>query len=555
MVSIGSFAQSLDYIWAKKSGGTYTESGNAVATDAIGHVIVAGTFYSSSITFDNITLSKSDSSAASMFVAKYNPDGSIIWAKRASTPSSNMETYGYAVVTDINGNVYVSGDLVGDTISFDNQMIVLPEPYNQASFLVKYDASGSFVWAKMGLNGRGAKSVAIDANGNLLVSGTFNNEINFDNNLLISTGACYGVFLAKYSNSGNFIWANATHYSFAGNGTPDAMSNGICTDDNSNVYLTGFFGSDTVFFDDSNDIYVTNTESVRNVFLAKYNPDGNALWARGATSKPSLFRLSGNCITAMGDQVYLAGEFEGDSVRFGDNFITKTNEPSELFITKYDHLGNNLWANSLGTESVDYGNALATDIAGNVYLGATINGEYFQVNSTPMDTIVGGNNGALVKFDEEGHFLLLKTPLNIPSGQSTALSLVIDGEDDIFVTSGFSNTVVFGRDSLTSINFREDIYVCKLNSTTIGLQEVEAGHSHLKMFPNPAADFVVIEPTGDLDNTLDVKIYDLKGVLVCTEILSPNSTIINTSKLDNGIYVLKVSMNGHFDLRKLIIQR
>lgn len=555
MTLLESFAQNLDYVWAKKSGGTYTESGNSVVTDGNGNIIIAGTFFSSTITFDNITLMKSDSTSASMFVAKYSPGGNIIWVKRASTPSSYMETYGHSVTTDMNGNVYVSGDLLGDTISFDTQTIVLPEPYGQASFLVKYDANGSFIWAKMGLNGRSAKSVAIDENGDLFVTGIFNNQINFENNLLNSTGSSYGIFLAKYSNSGNFIWANATNYSYAGNGAPDAMSNSVCTDYYNNVYISGFFGSDTIFFDSLHTIYVTNNESVRNVFFAKYDNNGNALWARGALSKPSLLRLSGNSVKAIGNSVYLAGEFEGDSVLFGNNLITKTGAFSEIFITKYDNLGNNLWAESLGTESVDYGKGLTTDNAGNVCLAATTNGQYFQINSTIVDTIVGGNNAAIVKFDSNGNFLQVKTPVNIQSGQTTGQGIAIDHNDNIFVTGSFSNTVYFGLDSLTSINFWEDIYICKLKSITTGFNEVNSNAINLKLFPNPSTDFIVIEMTGNNDKVLDFKIYDSKGVLVKTDVLNIKYTKINTSGLNNGIYILTVESNNDFEKHKLIIQR
>jgi len=555
MVPIESFTQNLDYVWAKKSGGTYTESGNGVATDAVGNVVVTGTFFSSSITFDNITLTKSDSLSASMFVAKYSPDGNILWAKRASTPSPYMETYGYSVVTDADGNVYVSGDLVGDSITFDNQTIVLPEPYNQASFLVKYNAAGLFVWAKMALNGRAATSVAMDDSGNLFVSGIFSNQIDFDGILIHSVGSCYGIFLAKYGSSGNLMWANATNYSFAGNGTPDAMSNALCTDNNGNIYLTGFFGSDTMFFDASHAVYVVNNESVRNVFLAKYDNNGNALWATGAVSKPSLFRLSGNGVKAIGDHVYLVGEFEGDSVQFGNNIISKTDAFSEIFITKYDKWGNNIWANSLGTESIDYGHAVITDNAGNVCLAATTNGEFFQINSVSVDTLPGGNNAALVKFDENGNFLQLITPVNGPSGQSSAKGMAIDGNDNIFLTGGFSNTVYFGLNPLTSTNFWDDVFVCKLNSSTIGFDQIMPKVCNLRVFPNPAADWIEIELTRCHDKALDLKIFDLKGVLVKTMELNQKNTKTNISELNNGVYILVVDTSDGTERHPLIIHR
>jgi len=553
--AVNSNAQTLDYSWIKKAGGSYTESGTSVATDANGNVIVAGTFFSSTITFGSITLTKADSSSARMFVVKYSPNGDPLWAKMATTSPIFEETSGYAVTTDPNGDIYVGGDLKGDTVSFDALTIVLPQPYDNAAFLVKYTEDGTVVWAKMGLNGRGAGSVTADANGDVYFTGIFNNQINFDNNLVNSTGSSYGIFLAKYNSSGNFIWANATNYSYAGNGTPDAGSGSVCTDLNHNVYTSGFFGSDTVFFDSLHTIYVTNTQSVWNAFIARYDNAGNALWARGAISTPSLIRLSGNSVKTFGNSVYLAGEFEGDSALFGSNLITNSGEYSEIFLTKYDNMGNNLWAKSLGTESYDYGKGLAMDNDGNIYVTGTTNGKYFQLNAITLDTIVGGNNTIVAKFDANGNFLVRKTPLNILYGQSSGHGIAIDANDNIFVTGSFNNSVCFGMDTLTSYNLWDDIFIAKLNNVITSISAEKPMQSKLKIFPNPSIDFIVIEMEEKNEKVLEAEIYNTMGDLVQTEVLYSNYTKISTRELSNGVYILTVKSKDFLEKQKFIIQR
>ena len=78
------FSQS--WLWAKNAGGgLYTDEGYSVSTDAAGNVFVAGTFNSLNITFGSITLTNADSSGYtySVFIAKYDANGNVLWAKNS----------------------------------------------------------------------------------------------------------------------------------------------------------------------------------------------------------------------------------------------------------------------------------------------------------------------------------------------------------------------------------------------------------------------------------------------------------------------------------------
>jgi hypothetical protein len=542
-----SFAQTLDYVWTQQGTGNYTDAGASVATDASGNVIVVGTIYSSSVTFGNITLTKADSTDGHLYVVKYSPTGTVLWAEMAELDY----TYGYSVATDLNGDIYIAGELWGDSARFGGITIALGPSAGNAGILVKYSSSGTALWAKMGLAGRGVSGVATDANGDVYFTGIFNNQMSFDGNFLNSTGACYGIFLAKYDGQGNFIWAKATNYSLAGMGTPDAGSNSICTDANNNVYLTGYFGSDTIKFDNH---YVTNDQSTRNAFIAKYDNLGNVLWAKAPTSTPSLFRISTNGITTLGNSVYVTGDFEGDSVWFGTNLLTKYGSYSEIFLAKYDDMGTILWAKSLGTGSVDYGNELATDNAGNVYLAGTTNGEYFQVNGTIIDTFVGGNNALVAKFDPNGNFLLAQTPLNL-TGQSTGQDMVIDANDNIFVTGSIYGSVLFGSDTLTCYNQWEDMFVTKINYVPTSVHTIATNETTLKIFPNPASDFIVLDLSDKSNKTFDVKIYNTLGSLVQFETFDSNYNTIHIGGLANGVYILTVEADGVFGKEKFVVER
>ena len=73
-------AEEGDAEWAKSAGGTNVDWGEGIATDGSGNAFIVGYFNSSSITFGTIPLSNK-SVYANMFIAKYEANGTVPWAK------------------------------------------------------------------------------------------------------------------------------------------------------------------------------------------------------------------------------------------------------------------------------------------------------------------------------------------------------------------------------------------------------------------------------------------------------------------------------------------
>ena len=163
-----SYGQSPTYLWAKRAGGTDTDKGSSVATDANGNILVTGVFYSSSITFGTTTLTNAGGS--NMYIAKYDAGGNVLWAKSAGGTDSNG---GYSIATDANGNIFVTGEFRNSSITFGTTTLTNAGYYD--IFIVKYDVGGNVLWAKStgGTDWDEGRSVASDANGNILVTGIF----------------------------------------------------------------------------------------------------------------------------------------------------------------------------------------------------------------------------------------------------------------------------------------------------------------------------------------------------------------------------------------------
>lgn len=329
-------------LWAKSAGGTYYDAGRSVCTDASGNVFVTGQLGSPTITFGSTTLTNVGSS--DLFIVKYDTNGNELWAKSAGGINYNCQ--GFSVSADAGGNVFVTGQFGDSNITFDS--IMLSSGGNSSSvFIVKYDVNGNVLWAKSaggGVDNVGT-SVSADAGGNVVVTGTFySSTLTFGSTTLINAGS-WDIFIAKYDTNGNVLWAKSV------GGTANDQGNSVSTNADGNIFVTGFFGTPTINFDS---ITLTNAGpgNYYDLFIAKYDAGGNVLWAKsaGGTSKDGGYSVSADA----GGNVFVTGFFYSSSITFGSTTLTPSvdnciSNCDPMFIAKYDANGNVLCASALGS--------------------------------------------------------------------------------------------------------------------------------------------------------------------------------------------------------------
>jgi Secretion system C-terminal sorting domain len=184
------YAPNGDFQWAKKlgtTGASYVTYSSIIATDGT-NVYVVGYFENASMTFDNITLTNPSPGQASGFIAKFNANGTIQWARIPGQSISDLY-----MLPD--GSSYITGSFGGtQTIggtTLTNEGIV-------NAFVAKMDADGSFVWAKQ-IGGTGAvRGNKITVNDNTLyATGSFDTTVRVDDQIL--TTFFGNTFLAKLS--------------------------------------------------------------------------------------------------------------------------------------------------------------------------------------------------------------------------------------------------------------------------------------------------------------------------------------------------------------------
>ena len=156
--------------WVRRIGSGQVDQAFAVAADSSGDVVVAGTFQGTA-DFGGVELTAGGS--PSMFVARYDSDGALVWAKRFGGSGPEVP---WAVEFDAAGNILFTGSFSGD-ISFGG-VDLIGEPAGDM-FVVKLSGDGSHLWSKR-FTGQGEQvgyAVTSSPSAGVIVAGEFEESI------------------------------------------------------------------------------------------------------------------------------------------------------------------------------------------------------------------------------------------------------------------------------------------------------------------------------------------------------------------------------------------
>ena len=205
-----------------QSGGAGDDRGYAITTDADGNVFATGTF-DGTATFGSTTLTSAGS--RDIFVVKYDTTGTVLWARQGG---GNGFDPGLGIATDADGNVYATGSFDGRAI-FGSTLLI--GAGSRDVFVVKYHADGTLLWIRRGGGAESDRGYAIttDVAGNVYVTGSIEGTATFGSITLTSAGN-EDVFVVKYDAEGTVLWAQQN------GGDGDDFGDGITTDMADNVY-------------------------------------------------------------------------------------------------------------------------------------------------------------------------------------------------------------------------------------------------------------------------------------------------------------------------------
>jgi hypothetical protein len=282
------------------------------------------------------------------------------------------------------------------------------------------------------------------------------------------------------------------------------------------------------------------------IFIAKYDSAGNEVWVRKAGG---IVMDEGKAITtdSVGNSC-ITGSFEYVAYFGIDSVIS--NGSSDIFVSKYDSLGNLLWVKHAGGLGGDGGLGIGYDKKSNCYITGN-----FMITATFGNIILPGNPGAsnpfVVKYDVTGNE---SWGLNVScKSNADGHSIAVRDSDNIYITGTFSDTCNFGNDYITT-NGYYDIYIAKLGQNII--QDIFSNalfNSPFTMYPNPATQ--VLNITTGNTAIKSVEIYNVLGekCMTSTHFEREDVATINISSLSAGIYFVKINEELNQYTSKLII--
>lgn len=416
-----------------------------------------------------------------VFLSKLNPDGSFGWARSFG---DSFQDEGISVAGDGNGNIYLTGKYTYNpdfdpTEGIDQQINTITNT-NTNIFLSKYDANGNYYWTKAFDGGESDQpyDVTADSEGNVYLTGTFQNWVDFDGSEATDkhmTNGSLDLFITKYASDGTYGWTETL------GSTINDYGKSIKVLADKSLFFYGTFCYDVDFdFTDNTDILSAPNNA--KAFISKisqsttgWNPAPTVLPTKTADMDFSFAHSFGG---GSGENIYGAVDKDGNLFVTGMTYSASVDyNPSEegeniisligwqdTYLSKFDSEGNYLWTKTFGgTGAGVWPHAIAIDSHGYVYIAGAQReapvdydpgpGEY--IHSLPDGD---DEDGFVSKFDNDGNWVWTHTYGDKEWDQM--ISLAIDDNDNVLIggKAGFYYPIDYNYEAGTDYYTTVDSY-------------------------------------------------------------------------------------------------
>lgn len=297
-----------NFVWAMNVGGAEYDESTALGVDASGNLYLSG-YFNATADFDPGmgTYEFTCMGANDNVIAKYSPDGDLIWAKHYGSPDFDAAL---AMRVTEDGTSYITG-LYNGTVDFDpgpGTFEMTGSPMQNSGYLLQLDADGEFMMAR-NIAGSGAVTsydVEVDANGNIYLAGNFNGTVDLDPGAGTHeyTSLFDNGFVVKLDAAGDFVWAKNIESS------ETVIVYSVDVNASGYVTLSGYMETTADFDPDPSEVFELGPESenAMGAYICVYDNDGNFVHAAGYGG--ATFADYHGAYSDANDNLYISGAFE-----------------------------------------------------------------------------------------------------------------------------------------------------------------------------------------------------------------------------------------------------
>ena len=338
--------------WVCTIGGAGADRIFDVAAHANGKVAVTGYITGNAAVNGQSIATNAGSQDA--FVMLCNAQGIPEWTLAIGGQDADT---GYGVSIDANGNVYCTGQFKGVAQIGPFLLTSALNPQTNTPshdiFVVKIAPNGEVLWAKQGAASGDDRGLSLcnDALGNVYLAGQSSDTLQFGNSNYPNTVFNAG-FLMKIDTDGNEAWLTRL-------ATTQTLINELEFGSDNHLYLTGdHIGQMAVLSENSTQLFPGSGEY--NIFLAKFDINGEAVWLSNAGSANEVSSKS----LCEGDngEWYVAGTFKcrfsDFSAPYGEGVFYSLGY-RDIFVARYNADGSRVWERNYGSPKDDFCAAVA----------------------------------------------------------------------------------------------------------------------------------------------------------------------------------------------------
>ena len=337
-----------ELVWIKTISGDFENKNlNVVYGDAI---YIGGEF-EGEVDFDpnvgeHILSSQWNLDRQDIFLLKLNDAGNFQWMKRTGSAEHDYcKDIAYG-----NGKIYFVGSYTASMLYEEDDFPLYLPSWNDSydGFIMGYTASGTYCYLDniQGSENIEFNSIAHIEDGLFYVSGEFRGEVNFYNEIPITSAACGSdVFVIKKDLS-NYNILNFWIQTFVSTG--DDTSNDLAVDDEGNMILTGAFHNSLVVGDTE-----LNSIGESDIYTLKMDIDQNILWANQTGNEYS--NTTSRIAIGNNNRILLGGDFQYNLSIDGNpnSFALNHQGEEDIFLQHMKADGQLIVANSLSSSGKD----------------------------------------------------------------------------------------------------------------------------------------------------------------------------------------------------------